>query len=207
MKSPYICAVKPRKNRIKSGPKMLDHLHKLATLGAPHKDWYASARCTIARHCGMNGWSPSRFVAVMAVLSPRCSVKRNWDNTVAVMRYGMPLQGTTRGMHASLNHLRETGEIRGPKTNAFARCLLGDESALVLDVWMAKALGVPQPVVNRRDNMALAYKLCGKIAEQRGWTMAQTQAAIWCGICITSGVRPGTLENAVQATAQVSFEF
>lgn len=186
---------------------MLDYLHKLATIGAPHKDWYASARGTIARHCEVNGWDAGRFVAVMAVLSPRCSVKRNWDNTVAFMRYGMVLQGTMRNLVASLNHLRETGEIRDPKTSAFARCLLGDESALVLDVWMAKALGVPQSVVNRKDNLALAYKLCGKIAEQRGWTMAQTQAAIWCGICTMSGVRPGTLENAVQATAQVSFDF
>lgn len=195
------------KNRIKTGPKMMAHLHKLATIGATHRDWYASARGTIARHCEVNGWDSGKFVAVMAVLSPRCSVKRNWDNTVAFMRYGMVLQGTMRGLVTSLNHLLETGEIRGPKTSAFARCLLGDESALVLDVWMAKALGVPQAVVTRKDNLAIAYKLCGKIAEQRGWTMAQTQAAIWCGICITSGVRPGTLENAVQATAQVSFDF
>jgi len=195
------------KHRIKTGPKMMDHLHRLATIGAPHKDWYASARGTIDRWCAQNGWSVGEFVSVMAVLSPRCSVKRNWDNTVCVMRYGAPLQGTMKGLHVSLSHLRATGEIRGPKTAAFARCLLGDESALVLDVWMAKALGVPQAVVTRKDNLGIAYKLCGKIAGQRGWTMAQTQAAIWCGICITSGVRPGTLENAVQATAQVSFDF
>jgi len=195
------------KHRIVAGKRMMAHLDNLATIGAPHRDWYAGARQTIARHCELNGWDRDRFVAVMAVLSPRCSVKRNWDNTVAFMRYGMVLQGTMRGLVASLNHLLETGEIRGPKTSAFARCLLGDESALVLDVWMAKALGVPQAVVTRKDNMAAAYKLCGAIAKARGWTMAQTQAAIWCGICIKSGVRPGTLENAVLSTAQVSFDF
>lgn len=72
---------------------------------------------------------------------------------------------------------------------------------------MARALGVEQKGVNRKDNMRAAYRLVGTIAAERGWTIAQTQAAIWCGVCKSNGVRPGSFADSIRTDSQISFDF
>lgn len=182
-------------------------LRRYAQMGRKHVDWYADARRCIGKLCHENGWDVDRFVCILAVTSPRVSVMRNYRLAEHYMRTGYYLPDMMKTIRASVEHYEATGEIRGPKTSAFARNLLGDETALVLDVWMARALGVEQRIVTRKDNMAAAYRRVGTIAAENGWTIAQTQAAIWCGVCIANGVRPGSFENAILASSQISFAF
>lgn len=184
-----------------------ERLNAYATIGANLRDWYAQARQEIGRLCSREGWDYDRFVCILAVTSPRVSVLRNYKFADHYMRTGHFLPDMMRTIRASVKHYEATGEIRGPKTGAFARNLLGDETALVLDIWMARALGVEQKVVNRRDNMRAAYRLVGTIAAERGWTIAETQAAIWCGVCRAHGVRPGSFADSIRVDSQISFEF
>lgn len=185
----------------------LAELNRYADIGASLKDWYAEARTEIGRLCSREGWDYDRFVCILAVTSPRVSVLRNFKFADHYMRTGFFLPDMMRTIRASVRHYEATGEIRGPKTGAFARNLLGDETALVLDIWMACALGVEQKVVNRKDNMRAAYRLVGTIAAERGWTIAQTQAAIWCGVCKAHGVRPGSFADSIKIDSQISFDF
>lgn len=182
-------------------------LEAYADRGANMRNWYAEARQEIGRLCSREGWDYERFVCILAVTSPRVSVLRNYKFTEHYMRTGYMLPDMMRTIRASVRHYEATGEIRGPKTSAFARNLLGDETALVLDVWMARALDVEPRVVNRKDNLKAAYRRVGSIAATRGWTIAQTQAAIWCGVCKSWGVRPGSFADAIKVSDQISFEF
>lgn len=193
--------------KLRATQKMLARLNAYADRGASLRDWYAEARASIVDLCLREGWDYDRFVCILAVTSPRVSVLRNYKFAEHYMRTGYFLPDMMRAIRASVKHYEATGEIRGPKTGAFARNLLGDETALVLDVWMARALNVEQKVVNRKDNMRTAYRLVGTVAADRGWTIAQTQAAIWCGICKANGVRPGSFADSIAALSQISFEF
>lgn len=193
--------------KLRATRKMAERLNRFADAGADLRDWYAQARTEIGRLCQREGWDYERFVCILAVTSPRVSVLRNYKFAEHYMRTGYFLRDMMRTLRASVEHYEATGEIRGPKTGAFARNLLGDETALVLDVWMARALNVEQRVVNRKDNTRAAYRLVGAIAAERGWTIAETQAAIWCGVCRSYRVRPGSFADSIRADSQTSFEF
>lgn len=186
---------------------MAARLNTYADHGADLRDWYAQARTVIGRLCSRESWDYDRFVCILAVTSPRVSVLRNYRFAEHYMRTGSFLPDMMRTIRASVKHYEATGDIRGPKTGAFARNLLGDETALVLDIWMARALNVAQKAVNRKDNMRAAYRLVGAIAADRGWTIAETQAAIWCGVCRSHGVRPGSFADSIRADSQTSFDF
>lgn len=186
---------------------MAARLNAYADRGANLRDWCAQARTEIGRLCSREAWDYDRFVCILAVTSPRVSVLRNYKFAEHYMRTGYFLPDMMRTIRASVKHYEATGDIRGPKTGAFARNLLGDETALVLDIWMARALNVEQKVVNRKDNMRAAYRLVGAIAADRGWTIAETQAAIWCGVCRSHGVRPGSFADSIKVDSQTSFEF
>jgi hypothetical protein len=81
-----------------------------------------------------------------------------------------------------LKHYEKTGEIRGPKTSAFAKALRGDTSAIVLDVWMSRALGFPQ---RRFEIPGIHREACRRIrvvADVLGWNPCEVQAAIWTSV-------------------------
>lgn len=186
---------------------MLERLTNLAGWGMAYADWYDDAREFILTECERHGWDHDDFINVMAVLSPRISVKRNWDLTVQLFETGRLGRGVIRSTRVALKHYQKTGEIRGPKTSAFARALHGDTTALVLDTWMAKALCIPHAQVTGKANMKWAKVLMQDVAERQGLTVRSAQAAVWAGICKSHGVTPGTLETAVLRTTQMSLEF
>ncbi len=183
-------------------------LCNLAEWGMPFAGWYDDARDYIIDECIKQKWDEHVFINVMAVTSPRISVKRNWDVTVNLLAGGKPeKQGIIRSTRIALAHYKKTGEIRGPKTEAFARALHGDSTALVLDTWMSKALGVPHAKVTQVGTMAWAHEQMRPVAKAHDLSMRDTQAAVWAGICKASGVTPGTLETAVLRTSQMGWEF
>jgi hypothetical protein len=68
--------------------------------------------------------------------------------------------------------------LKGPKTNAFARAIAGDENAVVVDVWMMRAggFGVDSPNKTQYTNVTEAIKI---VADKYGLTPRTTQALIW----------------------------
>lgn len=146
----------------------VDEIVAAALAGACKRGWYAASTIALTDTYGHDA---PRFAALLAALSPQCSVetnltnaRRTWDNWRAS---GRPL---TRGaiikvMGASVigNNLTASllpawipNAIRalmaedptarvllsGPKVDAFRRNLQGDLSAVVLDAWMARYAGL-----------------------------------------------------------------
>ena len=68
--------------------------------------------------------------------------------------------------------------LNGPKTNAFAKAIAGDENAVVIDVWMLRAVGIEKksPTQSQYKEMADAVR---KVAVALGLTPRTTQALIW----------------------------
>jgi hypothetical protein len=68
--------------------------------------------------------------------------------------------------------------LNGKKTNAFARAIAGDEQAVVIDVWMLRAVGIEKksPTPNQYKELANAVV---KVSIELGITPRVAQALIW----------------------------
>ena len=155
-------------------------LQEMALIGQDHADWYRWAKSDIKAACKQLGCKPKLFSDLMAITSPRVSVKRNIR--FAIMIIGRPdnkPHDMMRNIWASVQHYYRTGEIRGPKTGPFARALMGDLSAIPLDVWMARALSVTQVSLATKRVREPAQARIRKVADNLGWKPAEVQAAIW----------------------------
>lgn len=187
---------------------ILPRLIGLAEYGFAYSQWYDDACDFIVMECDHHGWDHDDFINVLAVTSPRISVKRNWDVTVALLSgANINKLGLIQATRVAYQHYRNTGEIRGPKTSAFARALHGDTTALVLDSWMARALNVPHSKVTNVSTMEWAKGLMEQVADHHSLSVRDAQAAVWAGIAKLEGVTPGTLETAVLRSSQMSWEF
>lgn len=165
-------------------------LLRYAQLGWEYRNWYSQTYAAIEQTCIRYNWSIADFIQVMAITSPRVHVSRNWKATLHYMHTGEAISGTMGSIRKGLDHWSKTGEIRGRKTKPFADALAGDKDALVLDVWMAYALGVNPLAVTRKYNMEPARRRVEAVAKQLGCTVAQAQAAIWAGAMLRAGHKP-----------------
>ena len=158
------------------------NLAKLALDGADGRYWYDYAKAQIeaaARHYGID---PKRFADLLSLFSPRVSVKRSIRFAIRYARTGEFEHDVTRNTKAAVAHYDLTGEIRGAKTEPFARALMGDKTAVVFDTWMADAMGVDgSKFAVKRVHRVQTERLI-RVAEYLGWPIAETQAAIWTGI-------------------------
>ncbi len=170
---------------MRSFKKLVEYAH----LGYASRNWYGEARFSIHAQCLARRWDSERFINILALTSPRVSVKKNWGLAAAYMATGS-VKGMLPNVIVSLRHYEETSEIKGRKTEAFARALRGDTTALVLDVWMARALGVEERKVTSKANMARALRLVKRVAAVLGLNVRDCQAAIWAGACIRAGRTP-----------------
>lgn len=68
--------------------------------------------------------------------------------------------------------------LNGLKTNAFAKAIAGDEDAVVIDVWMLRAVGIERKTPNQSQYKELADAV-RKTAFDFGMTPRAMQALIW----------------------------
>ena len=149
----------------------------LAREGASGAGWYDSANVSIRAFCDRTGYDVARVCDVLALTSPRVTVRRNVSLALAYLATGSA-PGIVPSVRAALAHYEATGVIRGLKTSAFARALAGDVDAVVIDVWMWRALGLDWPSVTPKRYRRAAATVRG-IATRADMTPAATQAAIW----------------------------
>lgn len=172
----------------------INKLQEFALLGEVNKDWYKNAKINMALTAKEKDWDLNRYIDVMAITSPRVSVKRNMYLAEHYMTHGQHASFFMPNIRAGLDHYELTGEIRGPKTSEFAKAIRGDGSAVVLDVWMARAFNVEQKDLDKKDirNKAIAY--IRRLSNRLSWTCAEVQAAIWYTACLQGGrVNVGTI--------------
>jgi len=68
--------------------------------------------------------------------------------------------------------------LNGPKTNAFAKAIAGDENAVVIDVWMLRAVGIEKKSPSQSQYKEMANAVT-KVAIELGLTPRVAQALIW----------------------------
>ena len=170
----------------------VDKLEELALEGQHGKHWYEQCDHALRTMCRAEGWPVVHTAAVLGITSPRIQVSRNALYTKAYMREWVKdpdvnthnrISGLLPMVRSGLVHYERTGEIRGPKTSAFAGACMGDLSQVVLDVWMARALKlVDQKLFERKQVRHKATMRINKVADRLGWEPAQVQAAIWTAV-------------------------
>jgi hypothetical protein len=68
--------------------------------------------------------------------------------------------------------------LKGLKTNSFAKAIAGDEQAVVIDVWMLRAVGIEKKTPNQTQYYELVEAV-KKTAFDFGMTPRAMQALIW----------------------------
>lgn len=178
----------------------LSRLVRLAKLGADFRGWYPAAQAEAAFVCRAENWALSDFVARLAILSPRVSVRRNCRAALLWQDSRQAFNNTPKIVLGSLSAWEKsrTFSERARKVRRFHAAILGDTEALVLDTWIAKALKVDQAVLGSALGYQAAENQIRKAAKRLSWRPAETQAAIWAGIYreSTSGKRPQFLPLA-----------
>ena len=171
----------------------VNRLASMAKLGENGKAWYRKANEQVTAAAEILDCSPRYLADMLALFSPRVAVKRSIRFAVRYVRtreFASDVMGSVR---ASVNHYNATGRIRGPKTKPFADALMGDPEAVVLDVWMAVALGIDQQRFNNQQVRHKADTRIRKVAKRLGWSPSETQAAVWTYAVRRAGRYPAQL--------------
>jgi len=158
------------------------HLAKLASTALDYANWYDIANRDIHIASNRLGFNPDRFADIIAITSPRISVRKNIRRAITYMQTGILGSDLIRSTHAAIDHYEQTGCIRGAKTYPFSLALKGNKYAIVLDVWMSVAFEINQ---RRFDNKSVHKECCRRIkqtAKLLNMKPAATQACIWCAI-------------------------
>lgn len=185
----------PKPRQLKPLPRLasVETLTRLAEQGSDGRSWYRVAREQVWQAAEFLDVTPWYYADILSLFSPRVSVIRNVRLTNYYLTIGEFHPSTMGVVRKAVEHYEQTGEIRGPKTSAFARALIGAGDAIVLDVWMAKSFGCDQQQFKRPAVRSVCERRIHKAADALGWTPAETQAAIWTATVRRANRRPGQL--------------
>jgi hypothetical protein len=116
--------------------------------------------------------------AIVSAFSPRNLWSVNVRQALAFSRNetvkGLP--NNLRMAVAAADHGFDA--LRGPKTNAFARAIAGDDSAVVVDVWMCRAANIGTDSPNKTQYAFISDAVIDAAA-LFGMTPRTAQALIW----------------------------
>lgn len=140
--------------------------------------WYVDAE-RIAEQVAANlGTTLEIGATVVSAFSPR----ERWSVNVArAIQFSLGKEVTClKNNIVMANNALTMGfsALKGMKTNAFARAIAGDEQAVVIDVWMLRAVGIEKktPSQSGYNELANAVKT---VAFEFGMTPRAMQALIW----------------------------
>jgi hypothetical protein len=116
--------------------------------------------------------------SVISAFSPRERWASNVEKSVA-FSLGQSVTGLSNNLKMAKASL-ELGfdALRGLKTNAFAKAIAGDENAVVIDVWMCRAVGADFDSPNQTQYIEMA-RAVKNVANKYSLTPRTAQALIW----------------------------
>jgi hypothetical protein len=141
--------------------------------------WYFDAQEVAEDVAELLGASLEIGASVVSSFSPR----ERWASNVAkayAFANGKPVVGLSNNLAMAEKSLTLGFEaLKGQKTNAFARAIAGDQSAVVIDVWMIKAAGLDGSKGVSKSQYNELVKIVTELASELGLTPRTTQALIW----------------------------
>jgi hypothetical protein len=155
-------------------------LIKNATFGQVEQasKWYLDAERVAAQVARNLDSTLEVGASVVSAFSPR----ERWTNNVTKaisFSLGNHIPGFKNNMLMANNAIAFGYDaLKGLKTNAFAKAIAGDENAVVIDVWMLRAVGIEKKTPNQTQYKQLADSIT-KVAFDNGMTPRATQALIW----------------------------
>lgn len=159
--------------------------------------WYDTARLTASALAAGTNLSVNHAAGVIAALSPRV----RWETNVAAASTMISAAGRTKQMPSVAGYNRNCEKawaiangaepshiLGGPKVTAFYANICGDENAVTIDVWAARAAegasNMRAPSGSRYTNLADAYRMA---ARARNVSPMVMQATVWVYIRRTYG--------------------
>ncbi len=155
-------------------------LAKKATFGQVEQasKWYVDAERIAEKVADNLGTTLEVGASVVSAFSPR----ERWSVNVAraiAWSLGQEVTCLKNNLVMANNSLTlGFAALKGMKTNAFAKAIAGDEQAVVIDVWMLRAVGIEKktPGQSQYTDLVNAVK---KVAFDFGMTPRSMQALIW----------------------------
>ena len=155
-------------------------LVKNATFGQVEQasKWYVDAERIAEKVAENLGTTLEVGATVVSAFSPR----ERWSVNVArAIAFSLGQEVTClKNNLVMANNALSLGfsALKGAKTNAFAKAIAGDEQAVVIDVWMLRAVGIEKktPTLNQYRELVDAVR---KTAFDFGMTPRAMQALIW----------------------------
>lgn len=173
--------------------KSLRNFRKLVATATPEniataEQWYVDAADIADRVAGLlrrsfNGHPEAtreHGAGVIAALSPRVPWARNCEIAIG---YGITGNANALGNSvnkataAAYNGLSVFNPKTGPKTEAFARAIAGDDTAVTIDVWMMRAAGYTTD--SPGSKYAAIASAVTTVAKERGMSPRSCQALLW----------------------------
>lgn len=156
-------------------------IHNYAIKGHAARRWYVHARLVVGCLARLTDQPIGRCADVLAITSPRMSVQRNLKVAYTYLAGQGFMPDVTRSTRIAIQHYESTGEIRGPKTSAFAKALRGDNNVCVVDSHIARAFGYSEHVARSLYVRVHVTRVVRMIARRQGLTVAECQACVWAG--------------------------
>lgn len=147
-----------------------------------NKNWYKNSNALIKRYFKHS----NLFIDILAITSPRTTVKRNCINAMATYKeivnnkpltvsYGITHKNTKKNIDLMLTD----NMFSGQKINAFSNALkLKDNNSIVIDVWMLKAFNLKRKSPTNSDTIHITA-IVKEIALKLGLKPYEAQACLW----------------------------
>lgn len=170
-------------------------------------NWYANTTRMLR---DVFGNDVNLVTGLLAACSPQVQLKTSWDWAMQIYKQ------FRQGKHPDLRMLMRchrlnvkrvlAGEpLQGRKVQNFYQALLGDNDAVVLDMWMLRLCKYyprhnHNPQGGRYDRLAKCF---ASVARYNGYNPAEFQALLWCNYRAKAGYEPVSYLQCIENPAQL----
>lgn len=154
-------------------------------------NWYADTQNEAAEMSAISGLSLIQCAAVLAHTSPKAKWAKNREAAWNIINNRPAIDCDNSELIAGIMYGNQRRAIKalmvddtlstfgGPKTRSFCLNISGDMSAVTLDVWMCKAIGIEQKLLDRKGLYGAIADVFREVANSEGISPAQLQAIVW----------------------------
>ncbi len=166
----------------------------LIELGKEHKDWYKQTREFIYTEFPYDDFNI--IIDMLAATSQRSSISSNvtqFFKAYYQFKNGLPFEGFLTTVKNNLTNAISRQPLNGRKIHSFSRAMKGDLNAVVVDIWICRALDVDRKYIRTGYSNPISggasdliYTQCENFfrreAVRYNLYPAEMSAMVWAGI-------------------------